>query len=348
MTEISSFDPLDPASLPLLRSWWEVGRDAYAERPYDFWTTWDEASRGWTIPPIEREMHYLLARDPAGDAVGAARVVLPTKDNDHLAFVEVFVSSAGATPGRRAGPAGRGRADRPSPAVARSLSSTSSPRPSEQNAGTAFAAAAGYDHVATEVVKVCEIAATESTWPALADRAAERASDYRLVSWGDETPEEHVADICALYTAFLGEIPLEGMDIKPQQWTAERLRATEERRRKAGLRAAHRGCRGTRRHGWRATPTSCGAPPRAGLHRRHPGAPRTPRALAGAGDEGPAAPAGARDLPRGRDHRDRQRRRQRPHERRQRDARLPRGRAHASSMQKQLALARVVRTDSQF
>lgn len=231
--DVRPFEPTDEA---LLRQWWEISRDAQLDRPYDFWTPWAEALRSWTIPNVDREQVYLAAYAPGSTTmVGAARLSMPVKDNAHLGFPEVYV----APQHRRAG-------------VGRALLAEAERRgvewgrtaflgdayvvPGDPSAGRDFATAFGYEHVATEVEKVVELAATEPSWAALAAEAAQKAGDYRLLWWGDVAPEEHVAEVCRLYSSFLGEIPLEGMDINPQLWTEDKLRRTEARRVAGGYR----------------------------------------------------------------------------------------------------------------
>lgn len=232
--DIRRFEPADES---LLRQWWEIGHDAQHGRPFDFWTPWGEALRSWTIPNVDRTQVYLVASAPDGaTTLGAARLSLPTKDNTHLGFPEVYVAPAH----RRAG-VGRALlaelerlgAEHDRTTFLADVEVT----PGETSPGREFAAALGYEHVATEVIKLVDLAATASTWPALAAEAAAKAGDYRLVWWGDAAPEEHVAEVCRLYSAFLGEIPLEGMDLNPQVWTEEKLRRTEQRRVQAGYRS---------------------------------------------------------------------------------------------------------------
>lgn len=216
-----------------LRAWWEVYDAAQRHRPYMLWSTWEEAEKLWTTPPPGRETLMWTAFD-GGREVGAARVMFPVDDNVHLAMVETYVRPEA----RRQG-LGRRLVELMEQAGAERGRTTYlggvDVAVGEQSEGLAAAAALGYPAVALEEVKLADLVATERTWEVLAAEAATRLGEYELVDWTGRTPAEHVDDVCELYTRFLGEIPLEGMDLGIQRWDTDRLAAIEGRREGAGF-----------------------------------------------------------------------------------------------------------------
>ena len=82
---------VDTSDERALRDWWEVGHAAEAEREQDdVWPQWEVSRTALPASNPERENTLVTAYD--GDAaVGASITSLPTKDNQHLAFVELWV-----------------------------------------------------------------------------------------------------------------------------------------------------------------------------------------------------------------------------------------------------------------
>lgn len=229
MTDVHEVDREDAAAL---RAWWEAGHEANAHKPVDLFWPWSYVRRAFAVPAADR-VRVLLAATEGGRTVGAAWMELPTADNTHLAALEVYV-----VPGARRRGVGtalleaaeaRARAEGRTTWV-----SEAHPPVDAEDAGSLFAAARGYAVANREQVKAADLAATEGLWPALAAEAAAHLGDYRVVTWTDPTPEEHLAGLCALYSRFMDEVPLGEMDLHPQSWTPERLRRTEERRAAAG------------------------------------------------------------------------------------------------------------------
>nr|WP_272898159.1 GNAT family N-acetyltransferase [Agromyces seonyuensis] len=66
--------------------------------------------------------------------------------------------------------------------------------------------------------------------------AAERHDGYRLVTWQDRAPEEHVAAYAAARTLMNVEAPNGDLDVGEEHWDVERVRADEERTLGAGRR----------------------------------------------------------------------------------------------------------------
>ena len=67
-----------------------------------------------------------------------------------------------------------------------------------------------------------------------ADAAAAAGPDYRLLAWGDETPEEWLDQYVSVVRRMSTDVPLGGMQWQEQMWNADRIRAWEERARSSG------------------------------------------------------------------------------------------------------------------
>jgi len=215
-----------------LRSWWEVGHAAEAERPLDLWTPWEVARKALPAPrPYARTV--LLAAHDGERTVGAGALELMDKDNTHLAVVLPYVAPADR--GRGVGTALLTALEERAAAEGRTTLFSDAHVPLDgDSAGSRFAAAHGYTVANQDTIKAADLAATEHAWPALEAEAAERLDGYRLVWWRDRAPEEHVAAVAELYSRFIGEIPLGDLDLRPQVFDVQRIRDGEERRMSTG------------------------------------------------------------------------------------------------------------------
>ncbi|WP_205473991.1 GNAT family N-acetyltransferase [Nocardioides sp. SYSU D00038] len=230
-----SVHPVDPADSGALRSWWEVGAAAAAELPVGDWPSWPAASTALAVPPVGRDV-VLLALDEGGRTVGAARLELHHQENTHVGFVEVWVLPDARRRGH--GRALLAEAERRCREAGRTTVVSSVETPTDaDNAGVRFAAASGYEVAGVEFTKTVDLAGTAALLPEVTSFAAERLDGYGIVWWRDHTPEEHLAGLARLWSRFLSEAPLGELDLQPQQWTPERIREWEERRRR--VRAAH-------------------------------------------------------------------------------------------------------------
>jgi hypothetical protein len=81
---------VDPRDETALRSWWEVGRDASAERPLEAWPVW-EVSRAMLPVPRTDGQQILLQAVQDGRVVGSARLWFFGHDNTHLVEAGVWV-----------------------------------------------------------------------------------------------------------------------------------------------------------------------------------------------------------------------------------------------------------------
>lgn len=228
--EIRTIDPADEA---VLRAWWEVGRDATAERPVDAWPVWEVSRQA--LPIRRTDGRLLLVGAHEGErTVGAGMVFLFGQDNRHLGEVDVYV----APPERRRG---IGRAllaelERLSAAHGRtSLISTAYAPVGGESPGSLFAAALGYPVASAEETKTVDLTTEPEGWGRLDDEVAAALGDYRIEVFDGPVPEEHLDDFCVLLTALLLEVPTGDLDLQQQHWTPARVREFEERAVRIGM-----------------------------------------------------------------------------------------------------------------
>jgi GNAT superfamily N-acetyltransferase len=231
--EIRTIDPLDE---PLLHQWWMTGHAAHAERPFDLGLSWEFRRTSLSRPNPERETVLLAAFDGADDGrrmVGAAEIQLPLNDNTHLAYVEVDVPAAE----RRRGIGSSLLAEveaRVRTAGRTHVLGMAFALPGGRSPGVDFGAARGFAVANVEQQKVIDLA---ERGPALDDLEAEvvgRLAGYRVVTWGTETPEEHIESYCRLLSGFVSALPDHDLALEDSVWTPERVRVNEARARDVG------------------------------------------------------------------------------------------------------------------
>ncbi|GAA2119640.1 GNAT family N-acetyltransferase [Nocardioides bigeumensis] len=218
---------VDPSDEAVLRDWWEVGHAAEAERPHSPWPKWAQSRVALPAHNPERELTLVTAYD-GGSPVGASMFSLPTKDNDHLAFVELWVLPQRRREGiatllsrdldARAAAAGRSTLL----AEAKGLPGTVIP-------GERFALAQGYQVANEEQEKDLDLTTAPSTWAPLDDEVAEHAAAYRIETFDTVYPDHLIDGIARLLSSFYSQVPLGETDLRDSEWTPERLRAHEAR-----------------------------------------------------------------------------------------------------------------------
>jgi GNAT superfamily N-acetyltransferase len=176
--------------------------------------------------PDEDTDTVVLSAVVGGRVVGAARMELPQKDNEHLCETVLVVHPEA----RRRGVA-RALDDevvRRVRAAGRSTVLTICDEPPGAGHGNRKAALAlGYRVVQTEVRRDIDLPLDPALVAALQREIAPRAGDYDVVTWWDRCPEELLEDCAALNQAMSTDVPKDEMDWREEVWDGERLRRNE-------------------------------------------------------------------------------------------------------------------------
>jgi hypothetical protein len=85
-------------------------------------------------------------------------------------------------------------------------------------------------------MKVVDLVETEPSWSALEQEVAGRHAGYRLVSWRDAVPDEHLAGFCRINEAFNEEAPSGDLQLEAEVWDERRVRDSERQNLAAGRR----------------------------------------------------------------------------------------------------------------
>jgi GNAT superfamily N-acetyltransferase len=217
---------LDRQDIDVLRRYWEIGRDAEAaHRPYDFYVPWETALTTYTQGrPGFRNI--LLGAYDGGVMVGTGYLMLPVLDNQHLAFGDIQVHPDHQR--RGVGRALVAKAEEVARAENRRTLVCEAYSPiGEDGAGLRFARALGYTVALEDGMKLVDLVETESSWAALEEEVADRHAGYRLVSWQDVVPDEHLAGFCRINEAFNEEAPSGDLELEAEVWDEQRVRDSE-------------------------------------------------------------------------------------------------------------------------
>lgn len=168
----------------------------------------------------------LLTATRDSQAVGAARLRLPERDNRHLARLDLHVH-----PGwRRRGVGGElldaavGRAR----AAGRTVLTLGVDEPGPDAPGRAFALAVGATQALTEVRRDLDLPVSAVRLDALESAARLRAGDYEVVGWRDRTPEHWRADRAELARRMSSEYPYGDLPLEEEVWDVGRLQQDED------------------------------------------------------------------------------------------------------------------------
>jgi len=193
----------------------------FTEQPFRGWIT-----VGWDGSPRE----VWLAVDQHGSAAGWYRLHLPSRENLDQAGLDLVVHPAERQRGvglallRHAA----GRATAHGRAVFNGGTRNGS-------AGEAFARSVGAKPGLVEVQRVLDLGRLEKGKLARLRGPAElAAAGYSLESWVGPIPEEFLGDVAALYDA-MGDAPRDP-EIAHEEWDAQRVRESINRRQHYGLR----------------------------------------------------------------------------------------------------------------
>lgn len=212
---------------------WHAVADAVRthRRPADTWPDLEEERASALAGLPEREpselVELLLARDGTG-AVGAARIELPRRDNQHVVYAEVLV----LPPCRRRG-AGTALLDAVG-ARARELGRPLLVTELDEPPGLAgasparrFLEASGFVEVLQEVRRDLALPVPAERLDALEADAARHAEGYEVVTWRDRCPDELLDSRAELGRAMSTDVPLGDLDWQEETWDAARVRERE-------------------------------------------------------------------------------------------------------------------------
>ena len=210
-----------------VRMFWEVERDAVAERPYNDHLAWHAAK---TYVPMEfphRTRRFVTAWD--GDQmVGTLAANGSTVDNLHRAYANVSVLPHR----RREGIGSLLLAEAESWARSdgrRVLADEVFAPQGDTSAALAFAEHHGFRVTQEDGMKVVDIPETRDRWAGLAAEAAPYHRDYELRTVWSPLPAELVDGFCAINNIFVSEAPSGDADVEDEVWDEERLRTLEVR-----------------------------------------------------------------------------------------------------------------------
>ena len=200
----------------------DPGLPPMARTVFDGWLT-----TGWTGEPRET----WLGCGPDGSVAGWYLLEVPDRDNRHLGIVDLFVD-----PARRRQGLGtallRHAAERARVGGRRLLAGAAV----QDSPGESFARSLGATPGLAEIRRRLDLAAVPAGLVAgLRASAQEAAAGYTLVSWTQSTPEEYLDQVVAIELA-MSDAPHDPSWEEPV-WDAERVRATDRRRRLQKLRS---------------------------------------------------------------------------------------------------------------
>lgn len=173
------------------------------------------------------DVRHRIVRD--GDRIVARlTVAMPTRDNLHLAEVDVLVHPEHRRRGigtalMQAGLGIARQAGRTTATTGALGSWGDGPRRPE--AGQRFLESAGFRLALTEVERRADVTALDpATEQRLYDEARARAEGYEIIGWTGRTPEELLPGVARLNSTFLAEAPIGELDLEPENIDADHAR----------------------------------------------------------------------------------------------------------------------------
>lgn len=165
-----------------------------------------------------------------GEIVGVSLLYLPRLDNTHVAYLEPVV-----LPARRGQGFGAALMDASMRLAAQHgrttliVEANMALEDQPSTTGSRFLERRGFVLASMEVHRVLRMPVDSAHLDRLAQSAAPHHGDYRLLSWADRIPDELVAGFCELQKSFIGEAPIGDLDLEPENWGEDRVRANEKR-----------------------------------------------------------------------------------------------------------------------
>lgn len=220
--EIRALDTYDTAQVA---AWHSVLHDGYTSgRPPVWWSGLEAETHRFAHPAPYHERHVLVGVEH-GELVCATDVVLPLRENQHTASVELAVrpDARGAGHGRAlAGAVRRLLADRGRTLVEAEVYALPG-EPFEESRSGRFALAQGLRPGNVETRYLLDLRAhTAPPAPAVAD-------DTEVVGWIGSTPPAYVDELLILHRQMEQDVPRGELSREPLDLDLERLRTSQQR-----------------------------------------------------------------------------------------------------------------------
>lgn len=201
---------------------------------------WRERELRVIFEGTEHHAARLWLAEDGDEAVGAAVLGLPLRDNTSLGEPDVFVRPQS----RRRGVASA-LLDVVKDAArdeGRSSLLTYIEGPTDQlsadghpnSSGTAFAEQHGFTRRITEIARVQRPPLDLDAIGAAEDAARAHAADYRIITWRDRVPDEYVDEYARLESRLSTDAPQGELDYEGEVWDEARVRAGERRQDRMG------------------------------------------------------------------------------------------------------------------
>ena len=226
--------PLDRHDENQVRAFWEVERDAVADRPYNTFLAWRAAQ---TYIPMEfpDRVRYFTAAWDGDTMVGAMVANGSTTDNLHRVYADIAVHPDARR--RGIGSTLLAEAERWTRGEGRRILGLEVFAPVDATSpALRFATEHGYQVMIEDGMKVVDIPETRDRWDALAAECAPHHQDYELRTVRGVIPDDLVESYCTVQNMFMSEAPTGDADIEDEVWDAARVRENQERAIKAGRR----------------------------------------------------------------------------------------------------------------
>ena len=226
---ISAVDISDDAALGRWHAVSHAGLMAGLQDP-PAWT-FPEVLATYRTPDSSMRREAFVAVDGGGEVVGAGELMFPLRENPRLAICEIGVPPEhrrqGVGTALYAHVVERARAEGRTSLMTQVNVADGTPQ--EEWPGVAFAQKVGFSLRNTELRRQLRLPVEPLHLRTLAGKAAQRGSDYRLVSWSGPCPAEYAEQYAELKGRLSVDAPLGDVDYEQEVWDVARLRETEDR-----------------------------------------------------------------------------------------------------------------------
>jgi GNAT superfamily N-acetyltransferase len=232
--QIAEIDVYDDAQV---KAFWSTAKEGDEfERPHAVYWSLPAALVAYRTPSTSFERHPFAASED-GEVVGTNQVMLPQRDNTHLAFMGPIVKPSHHRRGIGAAllehgleyVRSRGR-DTVLVEVNRPMTESG---PGEC-AAHAMLVKRGFSDANLELHRVLDLPLAAERLDALDAETGRRRGPYTIVRIDGTVPDELMVGYCHLQEAFNSEAPIGDIEIEPEVWDAARVREREDLLRRSG------------------------------------------------------------------------------------------------------------------